>query len=87
MAPSSNRITGPSAIRYLLTASEVYQQVIQDSLGVIQSAIEEGQLVEREMEYAKLLMALTEVERALTWTAERSRVLLGEATERKHEGS
>jgi hypothetical protein len=81
LAPNAGKISGPSAIRYLLTASEVYQTVIQDTVAVIQTAIEEGMVIERESQYAQLLLALTEVERALSWTAERSRVLLGEATE------
>ena len=79
MAPRANRISGPSAIRYLLTASEVYQTVVKDVMTTIQDAIEEGMLIERETHYAKLMMALMAVERDLTWTAERSRILLGEA--------
>jgi hypothetical protein len=81
MAPRAERMSGPTAIRYLLTASEVYQRVVRDTVSVIQSAIEDEALVENEVEYAKLLMALSEVERSLTWTAERSRILLGEQEE------
>jgi hypothetical protein len=79
MEPQARRISGPSAIRYLLTSSEVYQKVVKDVMTTIQDAIEEGMLIERETQYAKLLMALMAVERDLTWTAERSRILLGEA--------
>jgi hypothetical protein len=81
MAPEAKRISGPSAIRYLLTASEAYQSVVRDTVSVIQEAIDEGMLIERETEYAKLLMSLAAVERDLGWTLERSRILLGEATE------
>jgi hypothetical protein len=81
MAPQANRINGPTAIRYLLTASTVYQRTVQDTVAVIQGAIEEGALVERELQYAQLLTALAAVERDLSWVAERSRVLLGEQEE------
>jgi hypothetical protein len=81
MAPRANRISGPSAIRYLLTSSEVYQRVVKDAVGLIREAIEEGQLIERETAYAQLMMALMAVERDLSWVAERSRVLLGEQEE------
>lgn len=81
MAPQAKRISGPSAIRYLLTASEAYQSVVRDTVGVIEEAIEEGMLIERESEYAKLLLSLAAVEQAVSWTLERSRILLGEATE------
>jgi hypothetical protein len=79
MAPQAGKISGPSAIRHLLTATTIYARTVQDMVAVIQTAIEEGALVEREVEYAKLLMALMAVERDLTWTAGRSRILLGEA--------
>ena len=52
---------------------ELYQRTVQDTLAVILGAIEEGALVERELEYPRLLTALAEVERALTWVADRVR--------------
>lgn len=81
MAPNAKHLrrpSGPTTIRYLLTASEIYQQTVKDVLETIRMAIDEGMLVERETQYAQLMMALTEVERALMWTSERCRVLLGE---------
>ncbi len=81
MAPRTNRISGPSAIRYLLTSSEVYQRVVKDTVEVVQGAIDEGMLIERETQYAQLMTALMAVERDLSWVAERSRVLLGEQEE------
>jgi hypothetical protein len=86
MAPQAKRISGPSAIRYLVSASEIYQKVVQDTVAVIQTAIEDGQLVERELEYAKLMMALSAVERDLSWVAERSHILLGEQVEEGEPG-
>jgi hypothetical protein len=82
MAPRANRISGPAAIRYLLTASTHYQRVVQDAVATIQDVITEGMPPGSEVEYAQLLLALTEAERALSWVAERSRVLLGEQEER-----
>jgi hypothetical protein len=82
MAPRANKISGPSAIRYLLTASTIYQRTVKDTVAVIQEAIDEGMLIERETAYAQLMMALMAVERDLSWVAERSRVLLGEQEER-----
>ncbi len=83
MAPQAKRISGPSAVRHLLTSSEIYQHVVKDTVGLIREAIDEGQLVERELQYAQLMMALSAVERDLGWVAERSRVLLGEQEEEK----
>ena len=78
VAPRANKIGGPAAIRHLLGASEVYQRVVKDTVGMIRDAIDEGQLVEKELAYARLMMALMAVERDLSWTAEECRVLLGE---------
>jgi len=79
MAPRADKISGPAVIRHLLVASEAYQRVIKDVVGQIQDAISDGAVVETELEYAQLLLALAETEPALSWVAERSRVLLGEA--------
>ena len=79
MAPQANKISGPTAIRYLLTTSEIYQRTVKDTVGVVRETIEEGLLIEREHAYAQLMMALLAVERDLTWVAERCRILLGEA--------
>ncbi len=81
MAPNARKISGPTAIRYLLTASTIYQRTVQDTVSVIQEAIEGGMLIERESEYAKLLLSLAGVEQALTWAVERCSVLLGEAVD------
>ena len=79
MAPRADKISGPAVIRHLLVASEAYQRVIKDVVGQIQDAISDGAVVETELKYAQLLLALAETEPALSWVAERSRVLLGEA--------
>jgi hypothetical protein len=81
MTPQANKISGPGAIRYLLTASEVYQHVVKDTVAVIQDAIDDGTLVERESAYSQLMLALMAVERDLSWVAERSHILLGEQVE------
>src|SRR5262249_31097114 len=39
MAPSAQRLSGPSAIRGLLNASVAYQSVIRDTVTVIQDTI------------------------------------------------
>jgi len=78
MAPSTRRLSGPSAIRSLLNASVAYQRTVKDTEATIQSAIDQGMPAGSELEYAQLLLALAETERALSWVAKRSRVLLGE---------
>lgn len=78
MAPQARQISGPAAIRALLNASVAYQEVVRGTVEVIQSAITGGMPPGSELEYAQLLLALAETERALSWVAERSRVLLGE---------
>ena len=85
MAPPANKIGGPSAVRHLLEAGRIYQRTVKDVVATIQGAIGEGLPVGRELEYAKLLMALTEVERALQWLAEQSRSCSARLR-RKHEG-
>lgn len=82
MAPSANRLT-PPAVRALMTASLSFQQEVKKAVLAIQAAIEQGVNVEHELAFAQLLLALAETERALTWVAERSRILLGEQTEPK----
>lgn len=78
MAPSPSRLSGPTAIRGLLKASVTYREVVRKTVATIQDAITDGMPPGSELEYAQLLLALAEAERALSWVAERSRVLLGE---------
>lgn len=82
MAPSASRLSGPTAIRGLLNASVTYQEVVGRTVAIIQNTITEGMPHGSELEYAQLLLALPEAERALGWVAERSRVLLGEGDTR-----
>ena len=82
MAPRAERQQRPAdprVVRHLLEASLIYQGTVAETVSLIQEATEEGQLTGAELEYAQLLAALSEAERALSWVAERSRVLLGEA--------
>ena len=70
---------GTECDQVLIDGQRGLSKVLKDVMPTIQDAIEEGMLIERETQFAKLLMALMAVERDLTWTVERSSILLGEA--------
>ncbi len=81
MAPEAKHIAGPLTIRHLVSATTVYAQTVNDTIGIIQQMIDRGMLVERESEYAKLLLSLSRAQEALLWVTERGRILLGEVAE------
>ena len=72
------KMSGPHAIRSLASATSVYLQMVQDTATVIRMAIEESG-IQREMEYARLLVAMTQTERDLRWLSENCAKLLGES--------
>jgi hypothetical protein len=86
MAPQANKIPGPTAIRSLASASSIYRRTLEDTAETIRAVIDEGLLVEREMDYARLLITMTATERDLRWLMERCSYLLGE-TDEGHTGS
>jgi hypothetical protein len=57
VAPHSRKASAAVAITYLLSTSEVYQLVVQDTVATIQDTISNGVAVEHEVELARRSLA------------------------------
>ncbi len=81
MAPGTNKIGGPHAVRVLSSSVSITLKLMEDTSAIIRDTIAEGSLRETELMYARLLLAMSEAERGLKWTQEQCAVLLGETIE------